>query len=90
MSYQQFVDGMFSMGFFHDNIVLCLFIKQYDSKYVIAVIYVNNLNIFGMPKMIEDTILLLKNFVEMINLEVAKFCLGLQFHYFLNGVISLQ
>lgn len=40
-------------------------------------IYVDDLNIFGTPKIIESTIIMLKKTFQLKDLGETKFCLGL-------------
>lgn len=58
--FQCFTDEMIVLGFTHNDISPCLFIKQLNDEIVIVAIYVNDLNIFGTPKLTNSTIDLLK------------------------------
>ena len=88
--YQKFTDEMINMGFTHDEIAPCIFIKQVQKEFVIVAIYVDDLNIFGTHKLTDQTIEMLKSTFEMKDLGDTKFCLGLQLEVLPTGFLLHQ
>jgi len=56
------------------------------NPFVIIAVYVDDLNIIGSPKEIDDAQKHMKEEFEMKDLEKTKFCLGLQIEHFLEGI----
>ena len=75
--YQRFKNEMLAMNFQNDDIAPCIFIKKMDKEFIIIAIYINNINLFGTNKIMQDTIDMLKRTFKMKDLEKTKFCLGL-------------
>lgn len=67
---------MLNLGFQNQDIAPCLFIKKAKSEFIIVAIYVDNLNLFGIIKIMLETIQLLKRVFEMRDLRQTTFCLG--------------
>jgi hypothetical protein len=88
--FQRFADEMISMGFTHDQISPCLFLKHKNDEFVIVAIYVDDINIFGTPDITEHTITLLKSSFEMKDLGNTQFCLGLQLDVLPTGILLHQ
>jgi len=57
---------------------------------VIIVVYVDNLNIIGTPKEVDDARTHMKEEFEMKDLGKTKFCLGLQIEHFQDGIFVHQ
>ena len=55
----------------------CIFIKKSETGFVIFVVYVDDLNLVGIPKELTRTTKYLKNEFEMKDLGKTKFCLNL-------------
>ena len=55
----------------------CIFIKKLEIEFVIIVVYIDDLNLVGIPKELTRTTNYLKNEFEMKDLGKAKFCLNL-------------
>ncbi|GJS95796.1 hypothetical protein Tco_0802764 [Tanacetum coccineum] len=60
------------------------------SGFVIIVVYVDDLNIIGTNKKIQEVIILFKKEFEMKDLGKTKYCLGLQIEHMHNGIIIRQ
>ncbi|GKB03582.1 retrovirus-related pol polyprotein from transposon TNT 1-94 [Tanacetum coccineum] len=60
------------------------------SGFVIIDVYVDDLNIIGTNKEIQEVIVLLKKEFEMKDLGKTKYCLGLQIEHMHNGIIIHQ
>jgi hypothetical protein len=88
--FQRFADEMTSMGFIHNQIAPCLFIKHHEREFIIVAIYVDDINIFGTPDITEKTITSLKSSFEMKDLGDTHFCLGLQLEILPTGILLHQ
>jgi hypothetical protein len=88
--YQRFTDEMIALGFTHDDIAPCIFIKHQDDEMVIVAIYVDDLNIFGTSELVDKTIETLNKTFEMKDLGNTKFCLGLQLDTLPTGMLLHQ
>jgi len=57
---------------------------------VIIVVYVDNLNIIGTPKEVDDVRTHMKEEFEMKDIGKTKFCLELQIEHFQDGIFVHQ
>jgi hypothetical protein len=78
---------MLALGFHNADIAPCIFIKRDGKELVIVAIYVDDLNLFGTNKMLQETIRLLQRVFEMRDLGQTSFCLGLQFEHLERGIL---
>ena len=74
----------------NNEICPCIFIKKSLSGFVIIDVYVDDLNIIGILKEIDDARTHLKEEVEMKDHGKTKFCLGLQIEHFQDGIFVHQ
>ena len=74
----------------NDPIHPCVFIKRFGSKFVIIVVYVDDLNIIGTPEKLLRVVGLLKKEFEMKDLGKTKFYLGLQIEHLANEIFIHQ
>jgi hypothetical protein len=81
---------MLAMGFKNEDITPCLFIKHNGTDFIIVAIYVDDLNLFGTNRIMQETIQLLKRVFEMRDLGQSTFCLGLQFEHLPQGILLHQ
>jgi hypothetical protein len=88
--FQHFKHDMLARGFKNSDLTPCLFIKQDGKEFIIVAIYVDDLNLFGTDRIIQDTIRMLKKVFEMRDLGKTAFCLGLQFDYLSHGILLHQ
>jgi hypothetical protein len=76
-------------GFENNRICSCAFIKILESGFaIVAVVYVDDLNLAGTPKQFTKTANYLKNEFEIKDLGKIKLCLGLQIEHILNGILD--
>ncbi|CAA7025795.1 unnamed protein product [Microthlaspi erraticum] len=68
----------------------CVFIKKSSSGFVIIAVYVDDLNMIGTQKEIDDARTHMKEEFEMKDLGKTKFCLGLQIEHFQDGIFVHQ
>ncbi|GJV63668.1 putative RNA-directed DNA polymerase [Tanacetum coccineum] len=90
MWYNRLSDYLISKGYINNLIYPCVFIKKTMSRFVIIAVYVDDLNIIGTNKEIQEVIILLKKEFKMKDLGKTKYCLGLQIEYMHNGIIIHQ
>ena len=60
----------------------CIFIKKSKTRFVIIVVYVDDLNLVGTPKKLVETTKYFNKEFEMKDLGKTKFCLSLQIEHF--------
>ncbi|GJX99553.1 copia protein [Tanacetum coccineum] len=87
MWYNRLSDYLISKGYINNLICPCVFIKKTMSGFVIIAVYVDDLNIIGTNKEIQEVTVLLKKEFEMKDLGKIKYCLGLQIKHMHNGII---
>ena len=69
----------------------CVFIKKSSSRFVIIAVYVDELNIIGTQKEVDDDARThMKEEFEMKDLGKTKFCLGLQIEHLRERIIVHQ
>jgi hypothetical protein len=88
--YKKFKAEMVAQDFVNEDIAPCLFIKHQGPEFVIVALYVDDINLFGTPALISETIKNLKGIFEMKDLGEPSFCLGLQFDYLPQGILINQ
>jgi hypothetical protein len=88
--FKRFQEEMLTMGFSHDDIAPCLFIKQENKEFIVISVYVDDINIFGTQKICDHTTHMLKKSFEMKDLGKTSYCLGLQFEHLPNGILLHQ
>ena len=74
-------------GYKNDPICPCVFIKRFKSKFVIIVVYVDDLNIIGTLEELSKAVYYLNKEFEMKDLGKKKFCLGLQIKHLVNRIV---
>ena len=90
MWYNRISQYLLKDGYKNDRICPFVFIKRSGSKFIIIVVYVDDLNIIGSLKEIMETSDYLKKEFEMKDLGKTKFCLGLQIEHLKNGIFIHQ
>ena len=70
-----------------NSIYPCFFIKKVAIGFSIIAIYVDDLNLIGIPEEFIKTIDYLKNEFEMKDLGKTKYCLSLQIEHCLDCVL---
>ncbi|GJZ30918.1 disease resistance CC-NBS-LRR class family protein [Tanacetum coccineum] len=77
-------------GYKNNLICPCVFNKKTTSGFVIIAVYVDDLNIIGTNKEINEVVMHLKEELEMKDLGKIKCCLGLQIEHVPNGILVHQ
>ncbi|GKA32060.1 disease resistance CC-NBS-LRR class family protein [Tanacetum coccineum] len=90
MWYNRLSDYLISKGYKSNLICPCVFIKKTTSGFVIIAVYVDDLNIIGTNKEINEVVMHLKEEFEMKDLGKTKYCLGLQSSTWPNGILVHQ
>ncbi|GJY78501.1 disease resistance CC-NBS-LRR class family protein [Tanacetum coccineum] len=90
MWYNRLSDYLISKGYKSNLICPCVFIKKTTSGFVIIAVYVDDLNIIGTNKEINEVVMHLKEEFEMKDLGKTKYCLGLQIEHMPNGILVHQ
>ena len=90
MWYHLLRDFLISHGFLHDPALPCIFTLTQNSKYLIVVVYMDDLNMSGSPSLCKHTKTLLTAQFNMKLLGKTSFCLGLQIQHFSTGVLLHQ
>ena len=81
MWYNRLTEYLLKQGYNNDPICSCVFIKRYQSQFVIIVVYVDDLNIIGTPEELQKAANCLKLEFEMKDLGRTRFYLGLQIEH---------
>ena len=90
MWYNRLTRYLLKQGYNNDPICPCVFIKRYQSQFVIIAVYVDDLNIIGTPEELQKAANFLKLEFEMKDLERTRFCLGLQIKHLKDGIFMHQ
>ncbi|CAA7013547.1 unnamed protein product [Microthlaspi erraticum] len=90
MWYNRLSEYLLSKGYVNNAICPCVFIKKFSTGFVIIAVYVDDLNMIGTQKEIDDARTHMKDEFEMKDLGKTKFCLGLQIKYFQDGIFLHQ
>ncbi|CAA7034448.1 unnamed protein product [Microthlaspi erraticum] len=90
MWYNRLSEYLLSKDYVNNAICPCVFIKKSSSGFVIIAVYVDDLNMIGTQKEIDDARTHMKEEFEMKDLGKTKFCLGLQIEHFQDGIFVHQ
>ena len=90
MWYNRLTEYLLKQGYNNDPICPCVFIKRYQSQFVIIAVYVDDLNIIGTPGEFQKAANCLKLEFEMKDLGRTRFCLGLQIEHLKDGIFMHQ
>ena len=90
MWYNCFSEYLLKEGFANNPICPCIFIKKSETGFAIIVVYVDHLNLVGIPEELTRTTKIFENEFEMKELGKTKFYLGLEIKHFPTGVIYYE
>ena len=90
MWYNRLTEYLLKQGYNNDPICPCVFIKRYQSHFVIIVVYVDDLNIIGTPEELQKAANCLKLEFEMKDLGRTRFFLCLQIEHLNDGIFMHQ
>ncbi|CAA7033812.1 unnamed protein product [Microthlaspi erraticum] len=90
MWYNRLSEYLLSKDYVNNAICPCVFIKKSSLGFVIIAVYVDDLNMIGTQKEIDDARTHMKEEFEMKDLGKTKFCLGLQIEHFQDGIFVHQ
>ena len=74
-------------GYSNSDDCPCVFIKRSSSGFCIISVYVDDINIIGNTRNIDETRNHLKTEFEMKDLGKTKFCIGLQIEHLHSGIL---
>nr|GFA23499.1 putative RNA-directed DNA polymerase [Tanacetum cinerariifolium] len=90
MWYNRLSDYLISKGYKSNLICPCVFIKKTTYEFTIIAVYVDDLNIIGTHKEINEVDVHLKEEFEIKDLGKTKYCLGLQIEHMPNDILVHQ
>jgi hypothetical protein len=90
MWYNRLKESLLQKGFSNNDDCPCVFIKTSSTGFCIISVYVDDLNIIGTQRDIDETRNHLKTEFEMKDLGKTKFCLGLQLEHLPTRILVHQ
>ena len=87
MWYNRLSEFLLKKGYTNNDDCPCIFTKKSPKGFCIIYVYVDDLNIIGNPKDIEEARNHLTTEFEMKNLSKTKYCLGLQLELLPSGIL---
>ena len=90
MWYNQLSEFLLKKGYTNNNDCPCVFTKKSPTGFWIILVYVDDLNIIGNPKDIEEARNHLTTEFVMKDLGKTKYCLGLQLEHLPSGILVHQ
>ena len=86
MWYNRLSEYLMQKGYSSSDDCPCVFIKRSSSGFCIISVYVDDINIIGNTRNIDETRNHLKTEFEMKDLGKTKFCIGLQIEHLHSGI----
>jgi hypothetical protein len=90
MWYNRLKEFLMNNSYSNSDDCPCVFIKKSYTGFCIISVYVDDLNIIGHKRDIDEAHNLLKTEFEMKDLGKTKFCLGLQLEHLPTGILIHQ
>jgi hypothetical protein len=90
MWYNRLKEFLLNKGYSNSDNCSCVFIRRSCTGFCIISVYVDDLNIIGHTKDIDEAHNYLKTEFEMKNLDRIKFCLGLQLEHLHTYILIHQ
>jgi hypothetical protein len=87
MWYNLLKEFLLNKGYLNSDDCPCVFIRKSSTGFCIISVYVDDLNIIGYVKDIDEARNHLKKEFEMIDLGKTKFCLGLQIEHLQTDIL---
>jgi hypothetical protein len=87
MWYNLLKEFLLNKGYLNSDDCPCVFIRKSSTGFCIISVYVDDLNIIGYVKDIDEACNHLKKEFEMIDLGKTKFCLGLQIEHLQTDIL---
>jgi len=88
--YHHLCNFLVSKGFVHNPTLPCIFTLSNTLGFVIVAVYVDDLNVIGVPELCKYTQELLVQQFDMKILGKTSYCLGLQIQHFNDGSMLLH
>jgi hypothetical protein len=90
MWYNQLNEFLLNKGYLNSDDCPYMFIRKSSTGFCIISVYIDDLNIIGHAKDIDEARNHLKKEFKMKDLDKTKFCLGLQIEYLHTGILIHQ
>ena len=90
MWYNRLTQYLLKEGYVNNSICPCVFIKKTENGLTIIAVYVDDLNLIGIPEELIKTGNYLKKEFEMKDHGKTRYCLNMQIEYCLNCVLIHQ
>ena len=90
MWYNYLREYLLKQNYVNNEICPCVFIKKSLNGFVIIAVYVDDMNIIGTPKELDEARSCLTKEFEMKDLGQTKYCLGQQIEHLPKGVFLHQ
>jgi hypothetical protein len=90
MCYNQLKEFLLNKGYSNSDDCTCVFIRRSSTGFCIISVYVDDLNIIGHTKNIDEACNHLKMEFKMKDLGRAKFCLGLLLEHLQMSILVQQ
>ena len=87
MWYNRLSEFLLKLGFINNEVCPCIFIRAKETRFVIIVVYVDDLNLIRSPKEITDMSVSLTKEFKMKDLGQTKFYLGLHIEHLEDGIV---
>jgi hypothetical protein len=90
MWYNRLKEFLINKSYSNNDDCLCVYIRKSTTGFCIISVYVDDLNIIGHTKDIDEACNHLKMEFEIRDLGKTKFCLGLQLEHLHTGILVHQ
>ena len=90
MWYNYVSDYLINERYQNDNICPCVFIKSFTNRFVVIVVYVDDLNIVSTPHEVVSTTSYLRQEFEMKDFGKTKFYLGIHIEHLSMEILIHQ
>jgi hypothetical protein len=90
MWYNRLKEFLINKSYSNNDDCLCVYIRKSTTGFCIISVYVDDLNIIGHTKDIDEACNHLKTEFEIRDLGKTKFCLGLQLKHLHTGILVHQ
>jgi hypothetical protein len=90
MWYNRLIEFFLNKGYSNRDDYTCVFIRRSSTRFCIILVCVDDLNIIGHTKDIDEACNHLKTEFKMKDLGMTKFCLGLQLEHLQMGILVHQ
>ena len=90
MWYNCLSEYLTSQGYVNNELCSCVFIKKSHSRFAIVAVYIDNMNLIGIPTELEEIAAHLKSEFEMKDLGKTRYCLSLEIEHCSDEILVHQ